>query len=258
MAVVTQTDGRPAEYRWVEHWPRSSGAGYVLLGTCVLVLAAVPGPPLFLHVAVGINGLMFLACSRTPTRPAVTIVDGVAVLGWRPYSHAPTLLFLVVSLYGAVLTGGAIAGQVPAGFLGVGLVALCFGITVVGLCLSLCLNRMTFGPDTLRVVCPVQGYDREFAWREVTGAALGAGPGRAAIPVVSLTCPATAVVERSSARLLSNEIRPAGDQWPLPAGWTVEPNALLATIQFMIDNPQQRTTVSTDQIRSMLTRPRGR
>ena len=102
MAVVTQTDGRPAEYRWVEHWPRSSGGGWVLLGTCVLVLAAVPGPPLFLHVAVGINGLMFLACSRTPRRPAVRIVDGVAVLGLRPYSHAPTLLFLVVSLYGAV------------------------------------------------------------------------------------------------------------------------------------------------------------
>ncbi|WP_219823313.1 hypothetical protein, partial [Nocardia nova] len=135
----------------------------------------------------------------------MTIVDGIAVLGWRPYSHAPTLLFLVVSLYGAVLAGGAIAGLVPVGFLGVGLVALCFGITVVGLCLSLCWNRMIFGPDTLRVVCPVQGYDREFAWREVTGAALGAGPRSGAIPVVSLTCPATAVVERSSARLLSNE-----------------------------------------------------
>ncbi|WP_128145259.1 hypothetical protein [Nocardia africana] len=220
---MAQTDGRPAEYRWGEHWPRSSGGGYVLLGTCVLVLAAVPGPPLLLHVAVGINGLMFLASSRTPRRPAVRIVDGVAVLGWRPYSHAPTLLFLVVSLYGAALAGGAIAGLVPAGFLGVGLVALCFGITVVGLCLSLCLNRMTFGPDTLRVVCPVQGYDREFAWCEVTGAAFGAGPGRAAVPVVSVTCPATAVVERSSARLLSNEVRPTGDQWPLPAGGRSSP-----------------------------------
>ena len=71
MAVVTQADGRPAGYRWVEHWPGSGRGGYLLVGIGVLVLSVVPGPPAFLHVAVGIDGPLLLAACRKPREPAV-------------------------------------------------------------------------------------------------------------------------------------------------------------------------------------------
>jgi hypothetical protein len=241
----------------VDRWKAPSTVGYALLGIGVVALAAIPGAPTFLRIDLAVAGVMLLAGSRKTRKPAIESRDGLPVLRLRLHSHAPTMIFIALSVFGAVTTWGAAMSLLPKGFIVVGLVLLLFGVLATGLGLSLSRNRMTFGRSTLRVISPVQGHDREFAWSDISVVVLGPSPRNAGTPIITLTCPAHAVIERSTARFLSGEFRPAADQWILPAGWTVEPNALLATIRYLAANPQERATVTVDQVTRMLTPPRG-
>jgi hypothetical protein len=242
-------------YRF-DHWKSSSRVGYALTGIGAAALAAIPGAPTFLRIDVAVAGVMLLAASWTTRKPAVESQDGLPVLRLRLHSHGPTLIFAVLFVFGAVTTWGAATSSLPKGLIVVGLATLLFGGIATGLGLTLGRNRMIFGRSTLRVISPVQGHDREFAWSDISDVTLGPSPRNAGTPVVTLSCPAHAVVERSTAQFLAGEFRPAADRWILPAGWTVEPNALPATIRYLAANPTERATVTVEQVTRMLTPPR--
>ncbi|MEV6072248.1 hypothetical protein AB0L82_37400 [Nocardia sp. NPDC052001] len=205
----------------------------------------------------GSLGLAMVSTFPTPEYPAVTVRAGRAVLRYRPWRRPEFRLFFLLTITGAVVFQYGRTGDAPQWFVPGGLV-LVLGSGFFTLLLLTGIERhITFGEHTLHV--SHAGFDWELPWEAITNVATRTKLVKrgGSYPEIVLNCPRGAVIDRSSPTSLARQQDPEG-QWTVPTGaWTVEPGALSATIRFLVDHPDQRASITPEQVRAMLTPPMG-
>ncbi|MFF2555808.1 hypothetical protein ACFVUS_32695 [Nocardia sp. NPDC058058] len=244
----------PPGYRWLDRWPRrerntvSGGLGLMFAGLISfgLFAAAVsfalggfaghrPIGMALLLLALSLFFPATLVIGEPP--PTVTEESGALVLH-RPLRGESNLLVLPILL--AALCGITLWGFeihfLPVAILGAVLVAFFLVIGTMGL-----LERpaLTLGADRIRM-----GDKLDAPWEQLTDIEGRTQPkSGTALLAFRLEDPRT-----------GHEIG-TGTYQLMPKLWHVEPNALLSLITYMAENPEARATVTTANLRAMLSLP---
>ncbi|MFB8006465.1 hypothetical protein [Nocardia sp. NPDC056000] len=244
----------PPGYRWLDRWPRrerntvSGGLGLMFAGlisfglfaaAVSFALGGFAG-----HRPIGV-ALLFLALSLFfpaslvlgEPPPTVTEEPGALVLH-RPLRGESNLLLLpilLVALGGITLWGFEIH-VLPVAILGGVLLAFFLVIGPMGL-----LERpaLTLARDRIRM-----GGKLDAPWEQLTD-------------IQSRTQPksGTATVAFRLEDPVTHREIGTGTYQLMPTLWHVEPNALLSLITYMAENPQARATVTSANLRAMLSLP---
>lgn len=246
---------RPDGYRWAKDWCPPPPIGTVLAGIGLMALGGAIGVGLSVYAGIymGLIGSAALVSVWVPKRPSVVVEHGSVVLRYRLRRSGPGLFALILPCAGLAAIAASSALGPPVEVV-LGFVLLVIAALFAALVLLSADSRMVFGVDTLVVWSSSGILYREFRWDAMTDPTIGASLQSAYVPEITFTCPADAVVERSSQQFLASELVRGPDRWALMASsFTVDPNALLATIRFMIEHPDRRARLTVADIRAMLT-----
>ncbi|MFF2555058.1 hypothetical protein ACFVUS_28920 [Nocardia sp. NPDC058058] len=229
---------------------------YPLAGIAFLTMAVFGGPGdgrLFFVTL----GLAMVSMFSTAERPAVSVVAGRAVLRYRPWRTPVGRFFILLTTAGATTLWYGLTGDAPRWFVPAGLILTFASVFFTLLLLTGIERHITFGEHTLHV--SYAGFDWELPWEAITdvGTKTKRVERSGSYMEIVLTCPPGAVIDRSSPKSGARQQDPRG-QWTVPtSAWTVEPAALSATIRFLVDHPDQRASITPEQVRAMLTPPTG-
>ncbi len=256
----------PAGYEWIEARPRPSRFGLHLFGVFLLAAALVTlRGAHYWSLIFAIAGLLTFVGGRVPHRPAVILENGSPALTYRPWSGQRIQICVLVIALGATRIADAVSQWAIHAASGFGpLFTFAQGAVLVVCCARIAWadvvaarNRMIFGPRTLRVVRRVAGGvdDREYEWNVMGEVMFEPGMDIARRPAIEFHCPPAGVVVHSSSPGKSRTDDSTG-RHVIPLGqWTVEPNSLLSTLLFLVDQSGRRATFDVEAVTAMLTPP---
>lgn len=200
---------------------------------------------------------MVATAATALSEPAIEIIDDRVEIGAPPPSSDPAFYTsATVALCGSLWFLIGIATDIAL-FSVIGVV-----ITLPYLVMSTVIlfrgNRFTalvaVSTQTIRISQP--GRVREFPWAAISQvrgrqtANLGGG----SRPELEFRCYAAQVITHAGPpeALYTNDATIPRTYQINPLGMYIAPNALLATLEFMVTHPEQRSTLSLDQITAML------
>lgn len=245
----------PAGYRWTITWDTSRGLFGVMIGVFLFALAlcGIGRIPPYYFISMASASLFLMVGSLQSGRLAAEVVDDAIVVGYRAWASPLILANGLVLLYGFEMTWGGCTGIAPDWF-------TYGGLTVVVILGPIVLFHLTFLRRnkifiTRRMLRIVQGrFDWEFKWSAISSVAAKNTSNPA--PVIAIMCPVDLVVNHSgNTRLL--QAKESEDEWAVQLScFSVDPNSLLSTLEFMVNNPRgHRRELTAAHLIAMLTPP---
>lgn len=258
----------PEGYKWVAVWPAPRKLGMLLAGIAMIAASvlgvAVQLFPIIVEVTIALMGLMFIAWSRPGRRPGFTVdAAGRCVLRFRPVLNPQLHGALFLGAAGISMIWCGASGAVPGWFMFSGAALVAIPLYVSPFVIKNARGAyLTFDRDTFRLEnrLPRIGFDREFRWDAVTDLVLERDTTtqtKTPIPIITFACPDDSVMIHASATEGRDVATTIDGRWQLRPPWfTVEPNALFATIQYLSNGPEHRANMTIADLEAMLTPPR--
>ncbi|MFI7001338.1 hypothetical protein [Nocardia sp. NPDC050175] len=253
--MINRTVPVPIGYQWTPRWDGSPGLFGILLGVLLVVLSlfGIGRIPMYFIIVMCSGGLILIAGSIRGGHLAAEVTEDVVAVRYQPWTSPIVLINGLAVLVGLEAAWGGFTGNAPEWFGPAGaLVAVILVPMLVGHFTILRRNRILLTRRTLRIV--QSGFDWEFKWSSISSVIPRTIPNLG--PAVTVVCPTESTIDRSRGpRFLKR--KDADGEWTiLLQAFNVEPNALLSTLEFMVNNPRgHRRELTTADFIAMLTPP---
>ncbi|MBF6296288.1 hypothetical protein IU459_01870 [Nocardia amamiensis] len=263
------TAGSPPDYRWQYVWPEGRGISWLLLmspfallAVLVTAVAIQRRDPVPLAVAlIGVSGAAFGiildTAARSTRSPSIESDRELQTFSLRHrFRPVRTLVF-----FGGLTTlslGATLSGFIERSALLIAAGAIMFSITIyIGWhdIRYIRTGLLILTPHSLRI--STHRCDWEFPWISLTEIGGDVGSSEA---FITLQCSTGAMISRPApSRPLSKWLPPNSSDsgpWRVPTTlWVDNANSLLSTLRYFQNQPEKLRTISTSELKSMLTPP---